>query len=85
MLRNAVISISLHRKDLSDRLPEVEAPTLMITGSDNSGFTPAQAETAARLTRNGRTAVVPVGAYLMPLEAPETTSTLIRNLGMARG
>ena len=78
MLRNAVVSISLHREDLTDVLPEIAAPTLMITGSDHAGFTSAQAEAAARLTRNGRSAVVPDAAYLVPLEAPTTTSTLIR-------
>ena len=70
MLRNAVMSISLRREDLTDLLPEISAPTLLITGSDHSGFTPAQAEAAAHLIRNGRTAVVPDAAYLVPLEAP---------------
>ena len=78
MLRNAVISISLSREDLTDLLPEIAAPTLLITGRDHPGFTPAQAEAAASLTLNGRTAVVPDAAYLVPLEAPTTTSTLIR-------
>lgn len=59
MLRNAVISISLRREDLTDALSEIATPTLLITGSDHSGFTAAQAEAAAHLTRNGRTAVVP--------------------------
>ena len=78
MLRNAVISISLHREDLTNLLSEIAPPTLLITGSDHSGFTPAQAEAAARLIPNGRTAVVPNAAYLVPLEAPATSSTLIR-------
>jgi pimeloyl-ACP methyl ester carboxylesterase len=78
MLRNAVMSISLHREDLSDVLPEIATPTLLITGSDHAGFTPAQAQAAARLIRNGRAAVVPDAAYLVPLEAPRPTSTLIR-------
>jgi pimeloyl-ACP methyl ester carboxylesterase len=77
-LRNAVISISLRREDLTDLLPSIAAPTLMVTGSDHSGYTPAQAEAAADLTPNGRTAVVPDAAYLVPLEAPAATSTLIR-------
>ena len=64
MLRNAVMSISLRREDLTDLLPEIATPTLLITGSDHSGFTPAQAEAAARLTRDVRTAVVPDAAYL---------------------
>ena len=78
MLRNAVISISLRREDLTDVLYEVAAPTLLVTGSDHSGFTPAQAKAAAQLIRNGRAAVVPDTAYLVPLEAPATTSALIR-------
>jgi pimeloyl-ACP methyl ester carboxylesterase len=78
MLRNAVTSISLHREDLTGLLPEIATPTLMITGADHAGFTPAQADAAARLIRNGRTAVVPDAAYLVPLEAPTTTSKLIR-------
>ena len=78
MLRNAVISTSLRREDLTDLLPKVATPTLLITGSDHSGFTPAQAQAAARLMPNCRTAVVPDAAYLVPLEAPTTTSTLIR-------
>ncbi len=78
MLRNAVTSISLSREDLTGLLPELAAPTLLVTGRDHSGFTPAQAEAAARLIRHGRTAVVPNAAYLVPLEAPTITSTLIR-------
>jgi pimeloyl-ACP methyl ester carboxylesterase len=78
MLRNAVISISLRREDLTGVLSEIGTPTLMVTGSDHAGFTPAQAEVAARLMPAGRAAVVPDAAYLVPLEAPTTTSMLIR-------
>ena len=74
MLRNAVVSISLRREDLTALLPEIAAPTLMITGSDHSGFTPVQAEAAARLTRNGRTAVVPDAA--LPCAARGTDNHL---------
>ena len=77
MLRNAVVSISLRREDLTDLLSQIATPTLLITGSDHSGFTPGQAEAAARLTQTGRAAVVPDAAYLVPLEAPAVTSTLI--------
>lgn len=77
MLRNAVNSISLGREDLTDLLPQIAAPTLMITGSEHAGFTPAQAEAAAALTPNGQAAVVPDAAYLVPLEAPRSTARLI--------
>lgn len=78
MLRNAVRSISLGREDLTNLLPQITAPTLVVTGSDHSGFTRAQAEAAARLIPNGRTAIVADAAYLVPLEAPTTIATLIR-------
>jgi pimeloyl-ACP methyl ester carboxylesterase len=78
MLRNAVMSISLGREDLTSLLPQVTTPTLLVTGREHSGFTPAQAQAAAALIPNGRTAVVADAAYLVPLEAPTDTSTLIR-------
>lgn len=79
MLRNAVKSISLGREDLTSLLPHIAAPTLMVTGSDHAGFTPAQAHAAARLIPNGHTAIVADAAYLVPLDAPTTTATLIRD------
>lgn len=85
MLRNAVRSISLNREDLTDLLPVIAAPTLMVTGSDHSGFSPAQCEAAARIMPNGRAAVVPDAAYLVPLEAPTTTSTIIREFWSRTG
>lgn len=48
-LRNAIVSISLRRPDLSSRLVEVAVPTLFVTGSDQEGWTPAQADSASRL------------------------------------
>ena len=78
MLINAVSSISLHRGDLTDLLRELTVPTLMITGSDHSGFTPAQAEAGAGLIPQAQAVVVPNSAYLVPLEAPTTTASLVR-------
>jgi pimeloyl-ACP methyl ester carboxylesterase len=77
MLRNAVQSISLNREDLTEQLPRIAAPTLLVTGSDHAGFTPAQCEAAAALLPNGRAVVVPDAAYLVPLESAETTAALI--------
>ena len=42
MLRNAVVSISLSPGRPDRSAAQIAAPTLMITGSDHSGFTPAQ-------------------------------------------
>lgn len=77
-LRNAVVCISLRREDLIDLLPGVTVPTLMITGEQHSGFTPAQAASAAAAMPDGRVAVVPDAAYLVPLEQPEAVVGLVR-------
>lgn len=78
MLGNAVRSISLGREDLTALLPQITSPVLIVTGSDHAGFTPAQAQAAARHLPNGRTAVVADASYLVPLEAPTTTTALVR-------
>jgi len=77
LLRNAVISISLHREDLSPLLPRIEVPTFMITGADDEGWTPAQLEAAIGAVRDGRAAVVSDAAYLPPLERPAAVAELL--------
>lgn len=77
MLRNAVESISLGRDDLTPLLPAIGIPTLMVTGSDDTGFTPEQARAAAALVPEGRVAIVPDAAYLAPLEQPAEVIRLL--------
>jgi pimeloyl-ACP methyl ester carboxylesterase len=79
-LVNAVISISLRRPDLTPQLPQIRCPTLFVTGSDHTGWTPEQAQAAGRLLADGATEVIPNVAYLTPLEAPDRTVQLVRNL-----
>ena len=78
-LRNAVVCISLRRENLIELLPDVTVPTLMITGEQHSGFTPAQAASAAAALPDGRLALVPDAAYLVPLEQPEAVVGLVRD------
>lgn len=78
-LRRAVVCISLHREDLAALLPGVAVPTLMITGEQHGGWTPAQADAAIRAVPDGRTAVVPDAAYLVPLEQPDAVVALVRD------
>jgi pimeloyl-ACP methyl ester carboxylesterase len=73
-LRNAVVSISLHRPDLAATLPRISAPTLFITGDEHKGWTPRQATAASLRLSAGACAVVPDAAYLPPLEAPRETA-----------
>lgn len=77
MLRNAVVSISMDRPDLTGPLSRVTQPLLIVTGSEHHGFTPDQAEDALSRLPRARLAVVPDTAYLIPLEAPTTSADLV--------
>jgi len=77
-LRNSVASISLHREDLAALLPGITVPTLMITGEQHGGWTPAQSAAAIATMPDGRAAAVADAAYLVPLEQPEALLGLIR-------
>jgi pimeloyl-ACP methyl ester carboxylesterase len=80
-LVNAVVSISLRRPDLTPQLAQIRCPTLFVTGSDHTGWTPEQAQAAGRLLADGATEVIPNVAYLIPLEAPDRTVQLPQSLG----
>lgn len=77
LLRNAVVSISLRRTDLSETMRRLTQPTLIITGSGHHGYTPHQAQASARLLQHGDAAVIPDAAYLVPLEAPHAAADLV--------
>lgn len=78
-LRNAVVSISLRREDLAALLPDINVPTLMITGEQHSGWTPAQAAAVITTMPAGRTAAVADAAYLVPLEQPDAVVAQLRD------
>jgi pimeloyl-ACP methyl ester carboxylesterase len=84
-LRNAVVSISLHRDDLTSLLPSIEAPTLFITGTEHPEWPPDLAETASRLLQQGSTSVLEGAAYLGPLETPESFARLVREFWATHG
>ena len=77
-LRNAIVSISLRRPDLTQPLSAISVPSLLVTGSDHTGWTPRQAAAAAKAMPHGSSAVVAGAAYLVPLEDPVATSGLVR-------
>ena len=79
-LANAMVSISLGRPDLTAQLASIRCPTVFVTGTDHSEWTPEQAETKSRLLANGSVAVVRETAYLTPLEAPTETIRILREL-----
>jgi pimeloyl-ACP methyl ester carboxylesterase len=77
-MTNAVVSISLKRRDLKPVLPQVKAPTLFVTGSEHPDWSPEQMRAAAALLPQGSSRVVDGAAYLVPLEAPDEFSRGVR-------
>ena len=77
MLRNAVLSISIDRPDLTAHLARIPQPVLIATGGEHSGFTPEQAREAVEALADGQLAVLPDTAYLAPLEAPAAAADLV--------
>ncbi len=79
-LANAMVSISIRRRDLSPRLAAVRCPTIFVTGSDLPDWVPDLAAAKSRLLANGSVAVVPDTAYLTPLEAPAEMVRIVWDL-----
>ena len=83
-LVNAVVSISLRRPDLTSRLDQIRCPTLFVTGSDHTDWTPEQARAAGRLLADGATEVIPDVALSHPTRSPRSNRpTRPRSLGTA--
>lgn len=66
-MANAVRSASLGRPDITDVLPNVVAPTLMVTGQDDTMWTPAEARDAAAQLPSGACVIVPGAGHVAPL------------------
>ena len=77
-LRNAIVSISLLRPDLTKRSAGLSVPTLFVTGSDHKGWTPTRAVAASKVLPHGSAAVVADASYLVPFENPAATIQLVR-------
>jgi pimeloyl-ACP methyl ester carboxylesterase len=77
-MANAIVSIGLHRKDLTPLLGSVRAPTLLLTGSAHPAWSPEQAQAAAARMPQGTSGVVDDAAYLLPLEAPTAFTRAVR-------
>jgi pimeloyl-ACP methyl ester carboxylesterase len=85
MLSNAIVSISLRRRDLTPLLSQVQAPTLFITGADHPDWTPDQARKASQMLPQGAVSVLNGAAYLGPLETPGEFARLVRDFWATHG
>lgn len=79
-LATAIRSISLDRPDLRPLLTGIVAPTLFVTSPEDALWTPEQATAAAALMPDAAVEVVDGGHHLTPLENPDETIALVREL-----
>ncbi len=76
----AIESISLRRPDLTPRLADVAAPTLLTTGTDDPMWRVADAQAAADRLPNGALVVLPTTGPLGPLfQVPSDLADLVRD------
>ena len=64
--------------DTYDRLPGIEAPTLILTGDDDRVIPGESSEVLARRISGARLEVIPGSGHLFFLERPEQTLRLLR-------
>lgn len=76
-LAGTVRSVSLDRPDLTPLLGSVAARSVLVTGSDDELWTPAQARAAAMRMPNAVAEDVTGSAHLTPLERPDAAARII--------
>jgi pimeloyl-ACP methyl ester carboxylesterase len=69
--------------DVTNRLSEIAAPTLLIYGQDDPGATPAAAEQIAAAIPNARLELLPGVRHGITIEGKRQTSTLLREFVLA--
>ena len=67
------------RTDLSDRLREINVPTLVVRGEEDQARLPAESDFLVQTIPNARLEVIPKAAHLSALEHPEIATKLIRD------
>lgn len=70
-------SVVLDRPDLTDLLARIQAPTLLVAGSDDPMWTAASATAAATHLPHGQAVTIAGTRHLPALEAPEEVIGLI--------
>lgn len=68
---------AIRRLNITDRLAEVVAPTLVIVGADDPGTPPAVSEVITNAIPGPRLEVMLSGLHLCCVEQPETFNRLV--------
>ena len=69
--------LAIAAMDLSDALPAITAPSLVVVGSEDPSTPPAHAETIADGIRDARLVRIPGAAHVPALDHPDEVATLI--------
>jgi pimeloyl-ACP methyl ester carboxylesterase len=78
-------SVMLNRPDLSNLLPRITAPTVVVAGGDDAMWAAADAAAAARHLPHGQAVTIPGTRHLPPLEAPDEVIGLVTQAWAAAG
>jgi pimeloyl-ACP methyl ester carboxylesterase len=83
-LRGTFVKVVNH--DLRDRLPEIQAPTLLLWGADDDATPVGDGETMARLIPHARLVVLPGAGHYSYLDRPaEACAALDEFLAASQG
>lgn len=80
MLQAAARAVLIERESLLPLLPKLEVPVLVVSGAEDTRYPPAETQEIARRIPKARFLTVEDSAHLTPLEQPEITARLVREL-----
>jgi non-heme chloroperoxidase len=75
--------VSMRRMDLSDRLPSVAVPTVVVCGDRDRLTPPGRSRRIAALLPDARLEVLPGSGHMLPIEAPDRLTDLILDAAAA--
>jgi 3-oxoadipate enol-lactonase len=70
---------AIRRLDITDRLPAITKPTLVVVGADDPGTPPAASEVIAAGIPGARLEIIPSASHLCCIEQPELFNRLVRD------
>ena len=79
-LQAAARAVLIERESLLPLLPKLEVPVLVVSGAEDTRYPPAETREIARRIPKARFLTVEDSAHLTPLEQPEITARLVREL-----
>ena len=80
VLQAAARAVLIERESLLPLLPKLEVPVLVVSGAEDTRYPPAETQEIARRIPKARFLTVEDSAHLTPLEQPEITARLVREL-----